>query len=100
MYVYYRHVEMFTFLTHTQWQAGRSLEFMGNQNIIFINLICAEFMPDSCCTTGCSNRRISGSSLSFYKIPSGDSEKEKKRRLKWLNAIHRDKWSEKENRNA
>ena len=57
-------------------------------------------MPDSCCNPGCSNRRIPGSSLSFYRIPSGDSEKEKERRLKWLNAIHRDKWSEEEIRNA
>ena len=73
---------------------------MGNQNTIFINLICAELMPDSCCVPGCSNRIISGSSLSFYRIPSGDSEKEKERRLKWLNAIHRDKWSEEEIRNA
>ena len=34
-------------------------------------------MPDSCCNPGCSNRRIPGSSLSFYRIPSGNSEKEK-----------------------
>ena len=73
---------------------------MGNQKTIFINLICAEFMPDSCCVPGCSNRIISGSSLNFYRIPSGNSEKEKKRRLKWFNAILRDKWSEKEIRNA
>ena len=33
-------------------------------------------------------------------MPSGDSENEKERRLKWLNAIHRDKWSEEEIRNA
>ena len=57
-------------------------------------------MPGSWCAPGCSNRRLAGSSLSFYRIPSGDSEKEKEHRLKWLNAIHRDKWSEEEIRNA
>ena len=31
--------------------------------------------------------------LSFYSIPSGDPEKEKGSRLKWLNTICRDKWS-------
>ena len=57
-------------------------------------------MPDSCRAPGCTNRRIPGSSLSFYRIPSGNSEKEKERRFKWLNAIHRDKWYEEEIRNA
>ena len=57
-------------------------------------------MPESCCAPGCSNRRIPGSFLGLYGIPSGDLEKEKDRRLKWLNAIHRDKWSEEEIRNA
>ena len=96
----YRPFALFSFLTHAQWLAGRSLEFTGNQNIIFVNLICAEVMPGSCCALGCSNRRIPGSSLSFYRIPSGDSEKEKERRLKWLNAIHRGKWYEEETRNV
>ena len=57
-------------------------------------------MQNTCCSPGCSNRRIPGSSLSFHRIPSGNSEKEKERRLKWLNTIHRDKWSEEEIRNA
>ena len=57
-------------------------------------------MSDSCCALGCSNRTTPGSCLSFYRIPSGDWEKEKERRLKWLNAIRRDKWSEEEIRNA
>ena len=100
LYPWYRPVALLTFLAHAQWLVGRSLEFTGNQNIIFINLICAEVIPSSCCALGCSNRRIPGSSLSFYRIPSGDSEKEKERRLKWLNAIHRDKWSEEEIRNV
>ena len=57
-------------------------------------------MPDSCYAPSCTNRRIHGSCLSFYRIPFRDSEKEKECRLKWPNAIHRDKWSEEEIRNA
>ena len=97
---FYRPVVLFTFLTHAQWLAGRSFEFTGNQNITSINPIRSKVMPDSCCAPGCSNRRIPGSSLSFYRIPSGNSEKEKEHRLKWFNAIFRDKWSEVEIRNA
>ena len=78
----------------------QKLGIYGESKLHFHQLICAEVMPDSCCAPGCSNRRIPGSSLSFYRIPSGDSEKEKERKLKWLNAIHRDKWSEEEIRNA
>ena len=74
-------------------------KFTGNQNI-FINPIRAKVMPDFCCAAGCSNRRISGSSLNVYRIPSGDLEKEKERRLKWLNAIRKEKWSEEEIRNS
>ena len=65
-----------------------------------MNLIRTEVIPDSCCAPDSTNTRIPGSSLSFYRIPSGDSENEKEHRLKWLNAIHRDKWSEEEIRNA
>ena len=62
------------------------------------------FVLKSCQTLavppGYSNRRVPRSSLSFYRIPSGDSEKEKEHRLKWLNAIHRGKWYEEETRNV
>lgn len=34
-------------------------------------------MPGSCYAPGCSNRGIPGSTLSFCRIPSGDSFKEK-----------------------
>ena len=57
-------------------------------------------MPDFCCAAGCSNRRIPGSSLNVYRIPSGDLEKQKERRLKWLNGIRKDKWSEEDIRNS
>ena len=57
-------------------------------------------MPDSCCAPGCTitNRRIPGS-LVFIEYLLVIRRK-KKRRLKWLNVIHRDKWSEEEIRNA
>ena len=41
-----------------------------------------------------------GSSLSFYKILSGKSEKETDRRTKWFNASHREACSEEEVNNA
>ena len=40
-------------------------------------LIHAGVMPGSYCAPGCTNRRIPGSSLSLYRIPSGDSKKKK-----------------------
>ena len=57
-------------------------------------------MPESCCAPGCSNRRIPRPFLSFHRTPFGDSEKEEECRLKWLNAIRRNKWSEEEIRDV
>ena len=67
---------------------------MGKQNIVFINLICVQLIPDSCCAPTCSTKRIPVSSLSVHNITSGDPEKKKDSRVKWLNTIYRDKWSE------
>ena len=38
-------------------------------------------MPQSCCVVDCSDRKVKGSKLSFYAIPSGTTAFEKKRRL-------------------
>lgn len=80
------------------WQAKP--QFKGNQNNFFINLIGAKVMPDFCCARDSSNGRIPGYDLGFNKKPSGDLEKEKDPKLKWLNCIHKVKWSEDEVRNV
>ena len=38
-------------------------------------------MPQSCYVVGCTNRKVKGTKLSFYPIPSGTTAYEKKRRL-------------------
>ena len=47
-------------------------------------------MPESCATFGCTNRR-SSTSLQFYLIPSAKRYPE--RRIKWVTAMRREKWS-------
>ena len=49
-------------------------------------------MPTSCCAVGCSNRHKKGSNLVFYKIPSGRTPFEAKRRSDWIKAIKRKDW--------
>ena len=49
-----------------------------------------ENMPESCATFGCTNRR-SSTSLQFYLIPSAKRYPE--RRIKWVTAMRREKWS-------
>ena len=73
---------------------------MGNQNIVFVNPILAKVMPGSFCASRCFNRRITGSSLRFERIPSGHLEREKDCSLKWLDAIGRGKWFGEKIRNA
>ncbi|XP_065642462.1 uncharacterized protein LOC136074091 [Hydra vulgaris] len=51
-------------------------------------------MPDSCCAVGCMNKRIKGDkSLSFYRIPFGNTEESNNRRVLWLQALKRENWS-------
>lgn len=95
----YRPIALFVFLTNAQWLAGKaSIQRKSKQ--FFINLIGAKVMPDFCCAPDSSNGRIPGYDLGFNKKPSGDLEKEKDPRLKWLNPIHKDKWFEDEVRNV
>ena len=47
-------------------------------------------MLDSCAAFGCTNR-ISSTSLQFYCIPSAKRHPE--RRIKWVTAMRREKWS-------
>ncbi|XP_047138616.1 uncharacterized protein LOC124814720 [Hydra vulgaris] len=50
-------------------------------------------MPDSCCAIGCMNKRIKGDkNLSFYRIPFGNTETSKNRRVLWLQALKRKNW--------
>ncbi|XP_047131796.1 THAP domain-containing protein 7-like [Hydra vulgaris] len=52
-------------------------------------------MPDVCCAFGCSNRRSTqNKGLSFYRIPTMETERKSQLRLKWIAAIRREKWSE------
>ena len=55
-------------------------------------------MPDTCCAFGCSNRRSKESSLKFYRIPS--QKKKPELRKKWITAIRREKWTERQINNA
>ena len=52
-------------------------------------------MPQSCCVVECSNRKVKGSKLSFYAIPSGTTAFDKKRREDWLRKIDRKDWDDK-----
>nr|XP_047129323.1 uncharacterized protein LOC124809319 [Hydra vulgaris] len=52
-------------------------------------------MPDVCCAFGCSNRRSTqNEGLSFYRIPTMETERKSELRLRWIAAIRREKWSE------
>ena len=51
-------------------------------------------MPESCCAVGCSQRRVKGCGIRFYRIPKGRKPFEAGRRRDWVKAINRDKWSE------
>lgn len=57
-------------------------------------------MPDSCCAVGCSNKRVKGGKLKFYRIPFGHNEESKKLRQLWVQAIKREKCTEKQIDNA
>ena len=57
-------------------------------------------MPDSCCAVGCTNRRSKGSTLKFYRIPFGSNDKSLELRKKWITAIKRNIWTEKQIDNA
>ena len=51
-------------------------------------------MPQPCCVVGCSIRKVKGTKLSFYPIPSGTTAFEKKRREDWMKKTdHRNKIS-------
>ena len=52
-------------------------------------------MPESCCAVACSQRRVKGCGISFYRIPKGKAHFEALRRRDWIKAINsRDQWSE------
>ena len=54
-------------------------------------------MPESCCAVGCSQRRVKGCGIPFYRIPKGKTPFEARhtRRQDWIKAINRPmKWSE------
>ena len=51
-------------------------------------------MPESCCGVGCSQRRVKGCGIPFYRIPKGKTPFEARRRQDWIKAINRDQWSE------
>ena len=57
-------------------------------------------MPDFCCAYGCTDKRSKGAQLSFYRIPSGTSEESLALRQRWVAAIKRDKWTERQIDNA
>ena len=44
-------------------------------------------MSQSCCAVDCSIRKLKGTKLSFYSIPSGTTAFDKKRREDWLRKI-------------
>ena len=46
-------------------------------------------MPQPCCVVGCSDRKVKGTKLPFYPIPSGTTAFEKKRREDWLKKTDR-----------
>ena len=52
-------------------------------------------MPQFCCVVGCTNRKVKGTKLVFYPIPSGTTVFEKKRREDWLKKIDRKDWDDK-----
>ena len=54
-------------------------------------------MPCSCCAVGCTNRKSKQPYLTFYRLP-GRNKPEK--RLKWIQAIKKEQWSEEEINNA
>ena len=51
-------------------------------------------MPQSCCAVGCSQRRIKGCGIPFYRTPIGKTAFEALRRRDWIKAINRDQWNE------
>ena len=51
-------------------------------------------MPESCCGVGCSQRRVKGCGIPFYRIPKRKTLFEARRRQDWIKAINRDQWSE------
>ena len=52
-------------------------------------------MPQSYCVVGCSNRKMKGTKLSLYPIPSGTTAFEKKRKEDWLRKIGCKDWDDK-----
>ena len=59
-----------------------------------------EKLPDFSCAYGCSNKRTVNCQLSFYRIPFGVDKESLELRQKWVNAIKRENWSEKQTDNA
>ena len=57
-------------------------------------------MPDFCCACGCSNKRTENCQLIFYRIPFGTDKESLELRHKWVSAIRRENWSEKQIDNA
>ena len=55
-----------------------------------------EKMLDFCCAYGCSNKTTGNCQLSFYRIPFGNDKESLELRQKWVNAIRRESWSEKQ----
>ena len=51
-------------------------------------------MSESCCAVGCSQRRVKGCGIPFYRIPKGKTPFEAQRRQHWIKAINRDQCKE------
>ena len=47
-------------------------------------------MPESCCAVGCSQRKIKGCGIPFYRISKAKTPFEARRRRDWIKAINRD----------
>ena len=80
----------------TKWQA--KTQTLQNRKLNVIQWFSK--MPHSCCAVGCTNRRFKGSTLKFYRIPFGSNDKSLELRKKWITAIKRNIWTDKQIDNA
>ena len=53
-------------------------------------------MPESSCALGCSQRRVKGCGIPFYRTSKGKTPFEARRRPDWIKTINKDQWNEKQ----